>query len=165
MCVTAIVASAVATVGGTAASIGAAKSNAAQQRLALEMERKAIQEQRDAVRMQAMEQAIARNEEYEQTLAANRAAAAAMGTRESAALKSVEEQSKKNLAFDLSKLRMRELESDIGAARGIRVNRMTESAVRIGSRYQQIGAIAAGLGGLGDLGIRTRQSRGPNNGN
>ena len=160
MCVTAAIA-AVGTIASTTASIGAAKANAAQQKLALEMERKALQEQREVARLRGLEAEAERVAEYERLNAANRAAAAAMGTRESISFKALEDASREALAFDLRNIRMGILEQDIASRRGIRVNRMTQSAVGLSSRYQQIGAIGAGLGDLGRLGQGLRRTAPP----
>lgn len=151
MCVTAIVASAVATVGGTAASIGASKANAAQQRIALEMERKAIQDEMVANQIRAAEAEVQAVAEATKQRASNLAMSQAMGTR-GYSFETLDEANKRKLRLDLANIRTEYLTGKKSAMERIRVNRMTRSAVGIASRYQTIGAVAGGLQQLGDLG-------------
>lgn len=147
MCVTAAIA-ATAAVVGTGVSIGSAKANAAQQKQALEMERKQLQDQREVARIQAAEAEAERVSEYERNRASNLAYLAASGTRSESFLQGIEAAGEQALALDLANIRSGFLTQDIGAMRGIRVNRMTRQAVNISSNLQQIGA-AANLFGTG----------------
>jgi len=141
MCVTAAVA-ATAAVVGTGVSIASAQANAAQQRQALEMERKQLQDQREVARIQAAEAEAQRVSEYERNRASNLAYLAASGTRSESFLQGIEAAGEQALALDLANIRSGFLTQDIGAMRGIRVNRMTRQAVNISSSLQQIGAAA-----------------------
>jgi predicted DNA-binding protein (UPF0251 family) len=156
MCVSlaaaAAITAAAATVAGTAVSIGSAKANAAQQKIQLDLQRKQIQEEREAARIQAAEAEAMRVSDYEQWKASQVAMEAATGTRSESFLQGIDASSRKALALDLSNIRSGYLTGDIAAMRGIRVNRMTRQAVGIASTYQQIGAVASGIGSLASIG-------------
>jgi hypothetical protein len=161
MCVTAIVASAVATVASTTASIGAAKAQSAQQKYALEMERKALSDQREVARIQAAEAEAQRIAEFERNRAANLTQLMASGTRSESFLQGLEAADRQALQLDLANIRSGQLTQDIASMRGIRVNRMSDSARRIGTRYAVAGSVLSGLTSLGQLGQAYSDTRTP----